>query len=244
MKDQFVYGVHPTLEVLESGKEIEKILIKRASKDDNLKKIIRIAKDRNIPFTEVPDEKFLKFTRKNHQGVLCFISLVQYSSIENVIQDAFNKAEDPFIIALDRVTDVRNLGAIARTAECMGAHALLVPAKGAAMINADAVKSSSGAITRIPICRAKSLGKGLAELQESGLRIIACTEKATENAFDADMAGPVVILLGSEEDGITPFFIDKADLHVKIPMKGRTASLNVANASAMLMYEVSRQRIQ
>jgi 23S rRNA (guanosine2251-2'-O)-methyltransferase len=164
-------------------------------------------------------------------------------SLHNVLSSVYEKGQTPLLLILDRVTDVRNFGAIARTAECAGVHAIVIPAKGAAQINADAVKTSSGALNFIPVCRENSLRETVTYLQESGVQVVACTEKAEKSIYQADYSAPTAIIMGSEEDGISDDLIRKADVLAKIPMTGNIASLNVSVAAGAVVFEVVRQRL-
>jgi 23S rRNA (guanosine2251-2'-O)-methyltransferase len=187
-------------------------------------------------------EKLNRITRKNHQGAIAFVSAIHYAKLENVIADTFEKGEIPFILILDRITDVRNFGAIARTAECAGVHAIVLPSRGAAQINADAMKTSSGALNFIPVCKEDSLIQTIDFLQNSGLRVVACTEKAKSTIYEIDYKDPIAIIMGSEEDGITDEIIRKSDEIAKIPQTGQVGSLNVSVAAGVIIFETVRQR--
>ncbi len=239
-KPDIVYGVQSVLETLRSSKEIEKILIQREFGHQEVEKM---AHERGIPVQKVPLEKLNRITTKVHQGVIAFISSVNYAKISNVIADIYEKGEVPFVLILDRITDVRNFGAIARTAESAGIHAIVVPAKGAAQINADAMKTSSGALNFIPVCRENNLWQTVNELQQSGIQVVACTEKTDKSIFDIDFSVPTAIVMGSEEDGISDNLLDKSDFNAKIPMNGKISSLNVSVACGVILYEAVRQRL-
>ncbi len=239
-KPDIVYGVQSVLETLRSSKEIEKILIQREFGHQEVEKI---AIERGIPVQKVPLEKLNRITTKVHQGVIAFISSVNYAKISNVIADIYEKGEVPFVLILDRITDVRNFGAIARTAESAGVHAIVVPAKGAAQINADAMKTSSGALNFIPVCRENNLWQTVNELQQSGMQIVACTEKTNRSLYEIDFSVPTAIIMGSEEDGISDNLLEKSDFNAKIPMNGKIGSLNVSVACGIILYEAVRQRL-
>ncbi len=240
-----MFGVHAVIESIRAGKEIDKLLVQRdlGIAAGNLAELLQTAQTYNIPISKVPKEKLDRVTRKNHQGVVAFVSAVNYVKLHNVISDSYERGVTPLILVLDRITDVRNFGAIARTAECAGVHAIVIPAKGAAQINADAVKTSSGALNYIPVCREENLRQTLQFLQESGLQIIACTEKAEQMIYHADLTGPTAIVMGSEEDGISTDLIRRADVLVKIPQMGQIGSLNVSVAAGVVIYESVRQRL-
>lgn len=239
-KPDIVFGVQSVLETLRGTKEIEKILIQREFGHAEVEKL---AKERDLPVQRVPIEKLNRVTMKNHQGVIAFVSAVNYAKTSNVVADIFEKGEVPLLLILDRITDVRNFGAIARTAECSGVHAIVVAARGAAQINADAMKTSSGALNFLPVCRENSLAQVLEELQQSGIQIVACTEKATDELYKIDFTVPTAILMGSEEDGISENLLEQADHSTKIPMLGKIGSLNVSVATGVILYEAVRQRI-
>jgi 23S rRNA (guanosine2251-2'-O)-methyltransferase len=231
--------VQSVLETLRSGKEIDRLLVQRELGNTE---ILDLAKEKGIQVQKVPLEKLNRITRKNHQGAIAFVSAIHYAKLENVIADTFEKGEIPFILILDRVTDVRNFGAIARTAECAGVHAIVLPSRGAAQINADAMKTSSGALNFIPVCREDSLIQTIDFLQNSGLRVVACTEKAKSTIYEVDYKDPIAIIMGSEEDGITDEIIRKSDEIAKIPQAGQVGSLNVSVAAGVIIFETVRQR--
>lgn len=237
-----VFGIRAIIETIESGKEIDKLLIQKGLSNDLIKQLIKVAKDHSIPFSNVPIEKLNRVTRKNHQGAIAFISSIHYSSLDNVINDTYQKGKEPLILILDRVTDVRNFGAIARTAECAGVDAIVIPSRGSAAINADAMKTSAGALNYIPVCREDNLKNTLSYLKQSGITIMACTEKANESLYKADFNKPIAILMGSEEDGISPEYLKLSDVQMFIPMTGKIESLNVSVSAAVAIFEAVRQR--
>ncbi|MCR6639558.1 MAG: 23S rRNA (guanosine(2251)-2'-O)-methyltransferase RlmB [Sporocytophaga sp.] len=241
-KSELLFGIRPIIEAIEAGKEIDKILIQKEQSSPLMNELLQAAFHHKVPVQRVPVEKLNRITKKNHQGAICFMSSIVYASLDNVISDCFQSGTVPMILVLDRITDVRNFGAIARTAECMGVHAIVIPAKGAAQINSDAVKTSAGALNHIPVCREESLIKTIKYLKESGLSVIACTEKAQKTIAQAVYNDPVAIVVGSEEDGISDEIIKKADEIVRIPMVGKIGSLNVSVAAGMILYEAVRQR--
>lgn len=229
------------MEAINAGKEIDRILIQKEA-GPLLYELMKMASAQNIPLVKVPVEKLNRVTRKNHQGVVCYLSSVSYASLDNIISSCFHKGETPLVLILDRITDVRNFGAISRTAECMGVHAIVIPSRGSAQINSDAVKTSAGALNYIPVCREDNLKNTITYLKNSGLSIIGCTEKAEKLISAVDMNTPAAIIMGSEEDGISPEYMKRCDHLVKIPMTGKVQSLNVSVATGMILYEVIRQR--
>lgn len=234
------FGVQPVLETLRSGKEVERLFIQR---EMGMNEIVKLAEGRQIAIHRVPLEKLNRLTRKNHQGVVCFLSPIRYAPVHNVLTQVYEAGKVPLFLLLDRVTDVRNFGAIVRTAECAGVQAVIVPAKGGAMINADAMKTSSGALNYMPICREESLKEVVRYLLESGLQCIACTEKSSTPLYQADFTTPTVIIMGSEEDGISPDLLELAGVRVAIPLLGEVDSLNVSAAASVILYESVRQRL-
>lgn len=236
---EITFGIQSVLEALKSGQEIDKILIQ---KEQDFIDIQRLANEREVPIQRVPIEKLNRVTRKNHQGVIAYISAIRYVSLHNVLTGVFEKGEMPLLLILDRITDVRNFGAIARTAECMGVHAIVIPLRGGAEINSDALKTSSGALNYLPVCRENNLFNTVRYLQESGVQVVACTEKAADDIHKVDFDVPTALVMGSEEDGISNDILRRADAAVKIPLTGKVASLNVSVATGMLLYEVVRQR--
>ncbi|WP_120275859.1 23S rRNA (guanosine(2251)-2'-O)-methyltransferase RlmB [Mangrovibacterium diazotrophicum] len=242
--DDMIFGIRAIIEAINSGKEIDKVLLQKGERGDLFKEAFDLIRQHEIPFQYVPVEKLNRITRKNHQGVIAFVSPVTFYDIENYLPTLFEEGKNPVILVLDQVTDVRNFGAIVRTAECAGVDAVLVPDKGAARINADAVKTSAGALHLVPVCRTKDLKKSVLYLQQSGLKIIAATEKSSENYIKTDYSGPVAIVMGSEEFGIDRQILDLADDRVQIPILGKIQSLNVSVAAGLLVYEVVRQRAE
>ncbi len=236
---EMVFGTQSVLETLRSGKEIERLFIQR---ELGLSEIEKAAKESGIPYQRVPVEKLNRLTRKNHQGVVCFVSPIRYAPLHNVLAQVYEEGKTPLFLLLDRITDVRNFGAIARTAECAGVQALIVPQKGGAQINGDAMKTSSGALNFLPVCREISLIESLRYLKDSGLQIVACSEKTDTSPYTIDFTIPTVIVMGSEEDGITKEIMDLADYGCRIPLLGQVASLNVGVASSIVLYEAVRQR--
>ena len=236
----FVFGIQSVLETLRSGKEIDKILVQR---ELGSLEVLEFARLKGVPVQKVPSEKLDRITRKNHQGVIAFVSAINYAKLENVVADVYEKGEVPLILVLDRITDVRNFGAIARTAECTGVHAIVIPTKGAAQINADAMKTSSGALNFLPVCREENLYHTVKFLQNSGIQVVACSEKVSKNIYDIDFSVPTAIIMGSEEDGISDDLMRSVDELANIPLVGRVGSLNVSVATGVILYEVVRKRL-
>ena len=240
--DRFIFGIHAVLEALNADRDLEKVYIKRGTGSDLMKQLTGELRKRDIPTQLVPIEKLNRLTGKNHQGVIAWISEISYGDITGILPTIFESGEDPLILLIDEVSDVRNFGAIARSAECAGVHAIVIPLSGSAAINADAIKTSAGALHRIPICRSRDLAATVKFLSESGLRLFAATEMAETTLYSTDMSGPAGIILGSEDRGISAKMLHDADHWVSIPMKGTIASLNVSVAAGILLWEVIRQR--
>ena len=240
--NEMVFGIRAIIEAIRAGKEIDKLFIQKNLSNDLISELTQNAKDYNIPISKVPVEKLNRITRKNHQGAIAYISAIQYSSLDNVISSTYEKGESPLLLILDRITDVRNFGAIARTAECAGVHGIIIPDKGSAAINSDALKTSAGGLNFIPVCREHNLKSTIQYLKDNGLLIVACTEKTEDELYAAPLKEPCAIILGSEEDGISPEYLKLSDSKVKIPMTGNIGSLNVSVSAGVIIYEAIRQR--
>jgi 23S rRNA (guanosine2251-2'-O)-methyltransferase len=242
MITDYIFGIRAIAEAIKSGKEIEKLLIRKGLAGDLFKEVFDLVRENNVPFQYVPEEKLNRVTRKNHQGIIAFLSPIEYSNIEQLIPMLFEQGKTPFILVLDSLTDVRNIGAIARSAECAGVDAIVVPEKGSAQINADAVKTSAGALHYIPMCRVKSLHLTVKFLKESGLQVFAATEKAADLYYTKDYSTPMAMIMGSEDEGISTDLLKIADSLIRIPITGKVQSLNVSAATSVLLYEVVKQR--
>lgn len=241
-KSDMVFGVHPVQELIRSEKEIEKVFIQAGTRSPELTEIARHCRAHEIPVQYVPMEKLNRLTRKNHQGVVAFICPIEYQSLEKVIPMVYEQGRDPFVLVLDRVTDVRNFGAIARTAYAAGVDAIVIPSKGSALVNGDAMKTSAGALSLINVCRVDILKDAIDFLKASGIQVVGFTEKAHASLWSADLTGPLCVVMGSEEDGITTSLLSRLDQHLMIPMPGDLDSLNVSVATGIACFEVVRQR--
>jgi 23S rRNA (guanosine2251-2'-O)-methyltransferase len=237
-----IFGLRPVIEAIRAGKQIDRLLIKQGLQGELYRELMTEVKNHQVVYQIVPLERIELVTRKNHQGVLAWLALIEFQKIDNILPMVYEKGEDPLIIALDGISDVRNFGAIVRTAECIGAHAIIIPEKGSARITADAVKTSAGALHTFPVCREKSIVRTIEYLKQSGLRVICSDEKSGSNTFDADLRGPSVLIMGSEDKGISRELLALADTGVKIPMTGTIGSLNVSVAAGIMLYEIARQR--
>ncbi len=241
-KEDYVFGTRAVTEAVNAGKPIEKILFKKGLNNELFHELYQKIKDAEIPFQFVPVEKINRVTRKNHQGVIALLSPVEFQGIENVLPLIYDTGADPLLLILDQVSDVRNFGAIVRSAECAGVHAVIIPEKGSARINADAVKTSAGALFNVPICRTDNLKKTIEFLKDSGVKIVAASEKATNLYTQTNMNLPLAIIAGSEEHGISNSLLELSDELIKIPILGKIESLNVSVASSLMVYEAVRQR--
>ncbi|HTB07195.1 MAG TPA: 23S rRNA (guanosine(2251)-2'-O)-methyltransferase RlmB [Bacteroidia bacterium] len=240
---KLIFGIHPLIEAIESGKELEKVFIQNNLQGPLAKELQFKLRDLKIPFQYVPMERLNRLTRKNHQGVVAYISDIIYHKIEHLLPSIFEKGKTPLLVMLDEITDVRNMGAIIRTAECTGADAVIIPQKGSAQINEETMKASAGAVNLMPICREPSLAEALHFLKSSGLQVIACTEKTDNPYTKTDYTLPTVIILGSEGSGISSELMKLSDAQVRIPLMGKIESLNVSVSAAVVLYEAVRQRL-
>ncbi len=241
-QSEMVFGIHALIEAFESGRELNKILIQRGERSELSKKLSQIARERSVPLQIVPVEKLNGITRKNHQGAIGFVSPITYYKIEQILQTLFEEGKDPFIMVVDRVTDIRNIGAIARSIACAGGHAMVIPVNDSAPINADAIKTSAGALHSLPVCR-ENLRHAIQYMKDSGLKVVAANEKSAKNIYQADLTGPLCIVMGSEDEGISEDLLSLVTESLKIPMPGVISSLNVSVASGIFLFEAIRQRI-
>jgi 23S rRNA (guanosine2251-2'-O)-methyltransferase len=240
MNQQLIYGIHPVQEALNSDQTIDRVFVEKGK--TGLDEIRKGCQEQDIPILVVPSFKMDRLTRKNHQGVVAILSPVEFTDLNEIISRVFEKGEVPLVLVLDGVTDVRNFGAIARTAECAGVHALVIPQRNAAPINEDAIKTSSGALMRMPVCREKSLRRALEDLQNFGLKVVAVTEKGNESLYSCDLTVPTALIVGAEDVGISNELLRLADELASIPMAGVTSSLNVSVACGIALFETNRQR--
>ena len=237
-----IFGLRPIIEAIKAGKQIDRLLIRQGLQGSLYQELMIEVKTHGINFQIVPVERIELVTRKNHQGVLAWLALIEFQHISNILPTIFERGIDPLLIALDGVSDVRNFGAIVRSADCLGAHAVIIPEKGSARITADAIKTSAGALHTFPVCRERSIVRTVEYLKESGLRVICADEKRGDFADKTDLTGPAVLIMGAEDKGISRELNELADTMVRIPMSGKIGSLNVSVASGILLYEIARQR--
>ena len=238
-----IFGTRAVIEAVEAGKDIEKIYIQKGLSNELYHQLRTALRGQAVPIQIVPPEKLKRITDKNHQGVVAYLTQITYYNAEELLATVFEKGKIPLILILDRITDVRNFGAIARGAECAGVDFIIIPTRGAAQINGDAIKTSAGALHRLKVCRKDNLKITLEFLKESGLQIISCHEKTDNLIYAADFTKPTAIIMGSEEDGISNEYLKRSDMQVKIPMVGKIASLNVSVATGIVLFEAVKQRL-
>ena len=242
-ENEMVFGIRAVMEAIQADKEIDKILVKRELQGELAKELKEVLRGRQIPVQKVPQERLDRITRKNHQGVIAFMSAITYQRLEDIVPFLYEQGKDPFIVLLDGVTDVRNFGAIARTCECAGVDAIVIPQKGSVTVNADAIKTSAGALHTLPVCKENSINQAIRFLQQSGVKVYAASEKGAEYYTNVAYEGPDAIVMGAEDVGVSPENIRLCDQMVSIPQFGTIGSLNVSVAASVMIYEVVRQRM-
>ncbi len=242
-KTQYIYGIHAVTEAIEAGKDIDKIFLSKTLNNDTAQEIINRAKALQVPVQRVPVQKIDRITRRNHQGVLAMMAAVTYYHVEDLVPQLFDDGENPFFVVLDGVTDVRNFGAVARTCECAGVSAIVIPDRESVSVNADAIKTSAGALNHLPVCREHNLVNAVKMLRDSGFKIVGTSDKNSMPYTQGDYTGPVAIVLGAEDKGISPEIMKLCDTRVLIPEFGHINSLNVSVAGGIMIYEVVRQRL-
>lgn len=241
--NEYIFGLHAVIEAIEAGRDIDKILVKKDIHSEMAARLHDLARTYRIPMQRVPVEKLNRITRKNHQGVVALLSAVTYQKLEDIVPQLYEDGIQPFLLVLDGVTDVRNFGGMARTAECCGVNAIVIPERGSVTVNADAVKTSAGALHYLPVCRERNLYEAVRFLKDNGYQVVASTEKADINYTTGNYTDPVAVVMGAEDHGISPDVLKLCDTKVSIPMFGHIGSLNVGVAAAVMMYEVVRQRL-
>ena len=242
-KSQVVFGIRAVIEAIESGKQVDKVLMKKDLGGELARELLSVTREYNVPVQRVPVERINKVTRKNHQGVIAFMAAVDYYHVDDIVPALYDEGINPLVVVLDGVTDVRNFGAIARTCECAGANCIVIPERNSVSVNADAVKTSAGALNYLPVCRERNLVKAVQYLRDSGFKVMGASEKTDLNYTKADFTGPVAIVLGAEDTGISTDVLKLCDTLVAIPEFGQINSLNVSVAGGIMIYEVVRQRL-
>lgn len=240
---EFIFGIRSVIEAIKADKLIDKLMIRKGLTGELSHELLNLVKEYQIPYQLVPNERINRITQKNHQGVVAFISPIEFQNIEQIVPLLFEAGKSPLFIILDKVTDVRNFGAITRTAECAAVDAIIIPEKGSARISGDAVKTSAGALHKIPVCRVQNLAQTIKFLKSSGIQVVAATEKAADLYYEIDFSLPTAILLGAEDKGVEVEYLRISDKLVKIPVLGEIESLNVSVAAGILMYEAVKQRL-
>lgn len=241
-KSDYIFGLRAIMEAIEAGKNIDKVLLRRELGGELAKELLDMIRERGIVTQRVPVEKLNRITMKNHQGAIAILSPVTYHKLDNVIPALYEEGRTPFILVLDGVTDARNFGAIARTADCAAVDAIVIPERGSASVTADAVKASAGALFYIPVCREPDVKGAVKRLKESGCHIVGATEKGAVDYTRADYTVPVAIVMGAEDTGISTDVLKMCDTLAAIPILGEIGSLNVSVAAGVMMYEAVRQR--
>lgn len=242
-KEDIIYGRHPVISALEAGAEIDKVYLQQGTRGEFEKELRHLCRDLDIPMTIIPKEKLQRMVKGNHQGVAAQMAAAAYQKIEDILPQLYEQGQIPLLLLLDGVTDVRNLGAIARSAEVCGAHAIIIPRKNSAGLTADAVKSSAGALSRLPVCREKSMVNVVEYLQQSGVAVLASDLQADHYLHELELTGPTCIVMGAEDEGISTGVGRAADIRFKIPQAGTLNSFNVSVAAGILLYETMRKRM-
>lgn len=241
-KEQFIFGWHPVMEALEAKKEVQKIFLLQGTRNERSASVMKHSKALGIPVQFVPGQKLDRITRKNHQGVIAILSPIEFAHLDNLVASVYERGELPRFLACDGITDVRNFGAICRSAECFGFHGVLVPARGMAPLNEDAIKTSSGALLRIPVCRLHDFVGELKALQKGGVKLIGMTEKGASDLHEIRADGPTCVVMGNEETGLSAAMLSTCDELVRIPMAGKTLSLNVSVSAGIAMFKVMQDQ--
>jgi len=242
-EEDIIFGVRSVIEAVKADRPINKILIQKGMNKELFYELKDVLADKKYNLQFVPIHKLNRLTRKNHQGVIAQVSPIEYQELSPIVTKLFEEGELPLILILDRLTDVRNFGAIARTAECNGVHAIVIPNKDSVSVTSDAVKTSAGALNKIPVCKVENLSSTIHELKQTGVQIVAATEKTKNPLYKVDFTLPTAIIMGSEEDGVSMKLLGESDVKAMIPMTGTIASLNVSVSSGIMMYECARQRM-
>lgn len=242
--NEYIFGIRAVIEAIEAGKDVDTVYIKKDLQGELASELFNLIRSRHIPVRRVPVERLSKFTRKNHQGVVATLSAVTYDTLSHIIPMLYEEGVLPLVVVLDGITDVRNFGAIARTAECCGANAIVIPERGSVSVQGDAVKTSAGALLHLPVCREHTIGSAVRFLKDNGYQVVAATEKADFNYTRGNYTVPTAIVMGAEDVGISPEVLALCDTRVSIPMFGKIGSLNVSVAAGVMLYEVVRQRLE
>ncbi|MBT8265326.1 MAG: 23S rRNA (guanosine(2251)-2'-O)-methyltransferase RlmB [Bacteroidia bacterium] len=237
-----IFGLRTVIEAINSGKTIDKVFVQKGLRGELFHELESLLRKEGINTSYVPIEKLNRLTNKNHQGVVAQISPIEFHDLDNLVLEVIESGSTPLFLLLDQISDVRNFGAIIRTAECTGVHGIIIQKKGGAPINGDTVKTSAGAVFKVPICKVDHIKDAMFHLQASGIKVIAATEKSEDTLYDVSFKEPCAVIMGSEGKGISPSILKLVDAKAKLPMKGDIGSLNVSVACGAFLYEVIRQR--
>ena len=241
-KNTEIYGIRAVIEAINSSKDIDKVFIQTGLKGKLIGQLESLIRKNKINFSYVPTQKLDRLSKKNHQGVIARIAPIKFYTIDR-FSEVIEKSKNPFILILDQINDVRNFGAIIRTAEISGVDGIIIQNSSSAPVNSDTIKTSAGAIFNIPICKVNHIKDAVYHLQSMNISIISASEKSEKNIYDVDLKGPLAIIMGSEQKGINKSVINLSNESVKLPMYGKIESLNVSVACGIFLYEVVRQRI-
>ena len=242
-ENKYIYGIHAIIEAIQAGNEIDRLYVKKDMSSDLARDLLAVAREHNVPVLRVPVERINRISRKNHQGALAMLAAISYYKVEQVVPMLFEQGDNPFLIILDGVTDVRNFGAIARTCDCAGVNAIVIPERGSVSVGGDAIKTSAGALHTLPVCRENNISQTIKLLKNSGIRIVGATEKGDKDYTKGDYTGPVCLIMGAEDKGIPQEHLALCDEWARIPILGKIESLNVSVAAGVLMYEIVKQRL-
>jgi 23S rRNA (guanosine2251-2'-O)-methyltransferase len=237
-----IFGIHAITEAINSGKTIDKVFIQKSFSGSGLKELEKLLREKAINISYAPVQKLNRLTSKNHQGAIALISPIEFHNLETIVQEVFEQGKNPLFIILDEISDARNFGAIIRTAECTGVHAIIIPQKGAAPVNGDTIKTSAGAVFNLPICKVNHIKDAIYYLQGSGVNVVAATEKSNDVLYNIDFTKPTALIMGSEGKGVSASVLKLVDDKAKLPMFGEISYLNVSVACGALLYEIVRQR--
>lgn len=242
-KAQQIFGIRAIIEAIQSGTVIDKVFIQKDSQGELMRELLKVMKQYNINFSQVPVEKLNRLGDRNHQGAIATISPIAFHDLDELITSLLDEGKTPLFVVLDGISDARNFGAIIRTAECTGVNGIIIPKQGSAPVNGDTVKTSAGAVFNVPICKVDHIKDAVFQLQASGIKTVAATEKTSNNIYDINFTEPVAIVMGSEDKGVNPSVLKVIDEKAKLPMFGTISSLNVSVACGAFLYEAVRQRL-
>ncbi len=242
-KNDYIFGIRAVIEAIESGKSIDKVLVRKDLSGDLARELFGVIKEYGVLMQRVPQERLNRITMKNHQGVVALVSPVVYHKLENLIPGLYEAGANPFLVVLDGLTDTRNFGAIGRTSDCAGVQGIVIPERNSVSVTPDAVKTSAGGLFYVPVCRERDILSSVRFLRDSGVKVVAATEKGARNYTEIDYTGPVAIVMGSEDTGISDEVLRNCDELAAVPMLGNIGSLNVSVAAGVMIYEVVRQRM-